>query len=307
MRSEADIQRLITNHQRRLQKLKEVQALYGYSTEPVILLEIEEIEIKINELQSELKEFEPIKQTSKNSPLLPPGRYKKIQKVISNKQDGILAFVKNYLKENGLSPTFDEIRVGLNISSKSQVKFHIDALKDAGFLTYSPKTPRSISLTEKSKTPDRSFMEVWVEVPLGKIVAGEPIEIPEPILEDPKSSDNGYVYNGHRITVPISRDLMHRKDRIYALEVEGNSMIESDVNEGDIVIMYHLKIYDEVKEGDMVAAWVANQGRTTLKYIYHDQGRIRLQPANDTMNPIYEHPDEVLIQGRVIKIIGRED
>lgn len=84
-------------------------------------------------------------------------------------------------------------------------------------------------------------------------------------------------------------------------------MIESDVNEGDVVVMYHIKIYDKVEDGDMVAVWLANQGRTTLKHIYYEEGRIRLQPANEQMEPIPESPDDVLIQGQVVRIIGRDD
>ncbi len=305
-----DIKKLITNHYRRLQKLKEQQALHGTSTDPGILLEIEDIEEKVEKLQTELRELDPVaKPTFRTTLITPREGYKKSQREISDKQEAMLQFIEIFVEKNGFSPTFEEIQKGLKISSKSQVKPHLEVLREAGFLTYLPKTPRSICLIDKNRTPDGSFIdEVWVKVPLGLIIAGEPIQIPEPILKGEDIFDGGYVFSGNHITVSIPHNLLSEKKRIYALKVKGVSMVDASVNNGDIVVMYHLSIYDRVKSGDMVAVWLVDREETTLKYIYYESDRIRLQPANEKYDPIpYCDPDMVKVQGRVVKIIHQND
>ena len=92
------------------------------------------------------------------------------------------------------------------------------------------------------------------------------------------------------------------KEKVYALQVKGTSMIDALVNDGDIVIM---EATSSVDDGDMVAAWLKNEGEATLKKIYVEENRIKLQPANQTMKPIYTEPQNVEVQGRVLTTISR--
>jgi repressor LexA len=305
-----DIKKLITIHERRLQILKEQHALSGISTDPHIILEIEKIEKEIKKLQAELRKLERVvKPAFRTTAITSRVSYDKSRRTIGDKQKAILQFIENFAEKNGFSPTFEEIQKGLKISSKSQVKHYLDVLKEAEFLTYLPKTPRSICLIDKNITPDGSFIdEVWVKVPLGTIAAGEPIQIPEPILRGESNFDDGYIFEGSYTTVSIPHNLLSKKKRIYALKVKGVSMIDASVNNGDTVVIYHLSIYDKVKNKDMVAAWLIDREETTLKYIYYEKECIRLQPANKNFNSIrYYDPDLVQIQGRVIKILRQDE
>jgi repressor LexA len=102
--------------------------------------------------------------------------------------------------------------------------------------------------------------------------------------------------------VEVTEDMTGGKEQVYALQVKGTSMIDALVNDGDIVIM---EATSSANDGDMVAAWLKREGEATLKRIYTDNGRIRLQPANATMKPIYTEPENVEVQGRVLTTISR--
>ncbi len=194
---------------------------------------------------------------------------------ISDKQREMLAFIENFAAENGYPPTYEEIRAGLKISSKSLVNHHLEALENAALLRRSPNTPRGIKLR-----PDT------VQVPvLGRIAAGPPADFAGP--DDPE-------------TIELTGDIVPRRDDLYALKVQGNSMIDALVNDGDIVIMQHQL---EAENGDMVAVRLLAQNETTLKRIYRENGYVRLQPANPTMAPLLVHPEAIAIQGKVVAVI----
>jgi len=131
---------------------------------------------------------------------------------------------------------------------------------------------------------------------LGRIVAGEPITIPETdfSLFDAEAS------------VEIATSLLPPREKaqdLFALEVEGDSMIDAMVNNGDIVIMKPVK---EVHNGEMVAVWLPEKSETTLKYFYKEKDGYRLQPANPTMKPILIKKDEPLeIRGKVVMVIRK--
>jgi repressor LexA len=194
---------------------------------------------------------------------------------ISDKQREMLAFIENFAAENGYPPTYEEIRTGLKISSKSLVNHHLDALENAALLRRSPNTPRGIKLR-----PDT------VQVPvLGQIAAGPPTDFAAPA--DPE-------------TIELTGDIVPRRDDLYALKVQGNSMIDALVNDGDIVIMQHQL---EAENGDMVAVRLLEQNETTLKRFYRENDHVRLQPANPMMAPLFVHPEAVAIQGKVVAVI----
>jgi repressor LexA len=129
---------------------------------------------------------------------------------------------------------------------------------------------------------------------MGRIVAGAPIPMP--------SSD--FSYFDAESMVDVASSLLPGSEKgsnLFALEVQGESMIDAMVYDGDIVIM---KPANEARNGEMVAVWLKDRDETTLKYFYLENGGVRLQPANPTMNPIFvKDPSTVEIQGKVVMVI----
>ena len=137
-----------------------------------------------------------------------------------------------------------------------------------------------------------------LQVPMvGRIQAGLPMPVP--------SSDFSY-YDPDSM-VDVASSLLPSRERsakdLFALEVQGDSMIDAMINDGDIVIM---KPAAEARNGEMVAVWLDDRDETTLKYFYKENGQVRLQPANPTMKPIYiDDPSSVRIQGKVVMVIRK--
>jgi repressor LexA len=133
---------------------------------------------------------------------------------------------------------------------------------------------------------------------LGRIVAGEPIPVP--------SSD--FATFTPEDSVDIAMSLMPAKEKgkeLFALQVQGDSMIDAMVNDGDIVI---LKPTQDARNGDMVAVWLSDRNETTLKFFFKEKDKYRLQPANPTMKPIYIDKNESLeIKGKVVMVIRKVD
>jgi repressor LexA len=102
--------------------------------------------------------------------------------------------------------------------------------------------------------------------------------------------------------VEVPADMLPRNVRAYALRVRGKSMIDAFVDDGDIVV---LEATSAAEDGQMVAAWLTERQEATLKKIYYEPERIRLQPANKRVAPIYVNPDEVMVQGRVIAVLRK--
>jgi repressor LexA len=135
--------------------------------------------------------------------------------------------------------------------------------------------------------------EGMVLVPvLGRIVAGEPVPIPD---EDSSPLDVND-------SIALTRDIVQEPGSIYALQVKGDSMIDALIYDGDILIMKH---QSEAENGELVAAWLRSEKETTLKRFFWDKNKtlVRLQPANPTMDPIFVHPSNLEIQGKVIAVI----
>ena len=197
----------------------------------------------------------------------------------------ILKFLQDFIEDRGYPPTVRDIQRGCGISSTSVVQHHLKVLQREGFIRRDPEISRGIwAVGTKSGT---------VDVPvLGTIAAGVPIPVPtEETWETPVLD---------RIEVP--RELTQGKERVYALRVKGYSMLEALVDDGDVII---LEPVATVENGQMVAAWLKKESETTLKKFYLENGKVRLQPANNEMNPIYVDPRDVEIQGRVIGVIRK--
>lgn len=210
---------------------------------------------------------------------------------LSERQENILRFVKTFTLDSGYPPTIREIGKAVNISSTSVVNYNLDALQRSGFIYRDRTVSRGIRLVEGLS--ELTGAANLIKVPLlGRIAAGAPIEVPEG------------AYDRDIDTVELSRDFVPDDEDIYALKVQGTSMIDAFINDGDIVVMRHT---NTANNGDMVAAWLTDQEETTLKRFYHEGDRVRLQPENQTMDPIYVDSDKVEVQGRVVTVIRQLD
>lgn len=208
-------------------------------------------------------------------------------KTLSSKQERIIGFVRNFWTDRGYPPTVRDIVSGCSISSTSVVDYNLDILEREGYIRRHAGISRGIELLTRSLTPGHSL-----QVPIiGQIAAGEPIPVPAPDTWDVTASAE---------TLEVTEDLTRGRKGVYALKVKGTSMVDALINDGDIVLMQSVNV---VENGEMAAVWLKAEKEVTLKKVYRQPGRIRLQPANSQMKPIYTDPDNVEIQGRVIAVI----
>ena len=210
-------------------------------------------------------------------------------KALSTKQQHIIDFIRHSLVEWGYPPSIREIVSGCGISSTSVADYNLNILEKAGYIRRHPEISRGIELLTRSPAPG-----YLLHIPIiGQIAAGEPIPVPTPDTWDTIASSE---------TLGVTEDLTRGKEGVYALKVKGSSMVDALINDGDIVLMQYVNV---VENGEMAAIWLKAEREVTLKKFYAESGRIRLQPANSQMKPIYVRPDNVEIQGRVIAIIRR--
>lgn len=211
---------------------------------------------------------------------------------LSERQQHMYAFIQRFFAEKGRPPTIREIGAACGISSTSVVNYNLNILEKAGLISRDKEVSRGLRLTGQS---GRSMVDTrFVQIPLlGRIVAGKPIEIPEPGTS---------AFEADHESVTLTRDLLPDTDtsRLYALHVKGDSMIDASIHDGDIVVMRH---QETAQNGDLVAAWLKNEHRTTLKRFYRDRGKVRLVPANPNYKTIEVAPDNVAIQGKVVLVI----
>jgi len=213
----------------------------------------------------------------------------KKKKELSERHKKILRFLRSHQRKEGYPPTIREIGEATDISSTSVVNYYLNQLEKMGKIERQKKISRGISLTESNPLGEMFNIPV-----AGRIVASEPIPVP--------ASD--FSYFDAESSVDVARSLLpSRKDEddLFALEVDGDSMIDAMINDGDIVVM---KSTGEAKNGEMVAVWLPDQNETTLKYFYKEEDRYRLQPANPTMEAIYIDKNQPLeIKGKVVMVI----
>jgi len=202
---------------------------------------------------------------------------------VSETRSRILQFIHDFIELKGYSPTIRDIVKGCSLSSTSIVQHHLKILEKQGFIYRDPDVFRSIRLADKADT---------AAVPLlGVIAAGSPIPVP--------SSDRWINDIWEMIEVPKH---MYRCKNVFALRVKGQSMIDALIDDGDIVLMQAANM---AENGEMVAVWLKDRGEVTLKKIYFEKGRIRLQPANEQMQPLIVDSDSVEIQGKVVSVLRK--
>ena len=206
-------------------------------------------------------------------------------KSLSPKQERIIKFVTEFLHDRGYPPTIRDIAAGCGISSTSVVAYNLDKLEQAGYIRRHSDISRGIELNRQKKGGKLVYIPI-----VGVIAAGEPIPVPE--------TGNIIPTEG----LEVSEELVRGKQDIYALRVKGDSMLDALIGDGDIVLMSY---GNSAENGDMVAIWLKEEQEVTLKRFFAETNRIRLEPANSKMKPIYTTPANVEIQGKVVAVIRR--
>lgn len=198
-------------------------------------------------------------------------------------------FIRDYIHQHRMPPTYGEMMEGAAISSKSVVRFYLDHLERQGLLEKAPGVSRGVRLRRDSsaKETSRPALPPTVSVQTyGTIAAGLP-------------KDTGDALEA----VELPRGLLPSKTgHVYGLRVRGDSMRDAFIEDGDLVVIQH---QTEARNGDMVAVRLSDGDEYTLKHFYREGNRIRLQPANPAYGPIYAHPSKVEVQGRVVLVIRR--
>jgi len=203
-------------------------------------------------------------------------------RAMSDRQQRMLQFIRQYVDEHGRPPTVREIGVAVGISSTSVVDYNLRMLERDGHLRRERELSRGIALAGRHAVPTIPVM--------GYIAAGLPIEA----VSDPDDA------------VEVPQKLVDQG--CYALRVKGKSMIEDHIDDGDLVV---IKPQDTVGDGEIAVALVTSgpstQGEATLKRIYRDGTRVRLQPANSAMEPFFVDPENLIIQGKLVSVIRSID
>ena len=198
---------------------------------------------------------------------------------LTRRQREFLDFLAEFIKHRGYAPSLEEIGRRFGLTSLATVHKHLTNLEEKGFIRRARNRSRSVELV-----PTRVGRRA-IELPLlGTVAAGAPIEA---------------VAGSETIAVP--EDIVAVRDTYYALRVSGNSMIDEQIRDGDVVIVKDRKSADN---GEMVIA-LLDDADVTLKKFYRDSGRIRLQPANPELPPLVVNPDRVQIQGVVVGVMRR--
>lgn len=207
-------------------------------------------------------------------------------KALSPKKRRIIDFIRRFGQERGYPPSVRDIVAGCNLSSTSVADYNLKILERQGYIRRHREVARGIELVPRSTPGYRLQVPV-----IGQIAAGEPIPVPDADTWDSSASSE---------TLEVTRDLTRGRQGVYALKVKGSSMMDALIYDGDIVLMQCVTV---VENGEMAAVWLKAEKEVTLKKVYAQPGRIRLQPANRAMRPLYVAPDNVEVQGRVIAVI----
>jgi repressor LexA len=195
---------------------------------------------------------------------------------LTKKQSDILAFIVGFVKENGYAPSYREVAAHFGMSSPATVHEHVKNLEKKGYLSVDPDSVRAIEVEPTVLAAAKALM-----LPLkGLITAGEPIEA----IETNES-------------FPVPAEMVSDGEDAYVLQVKGDSMIEDGILSGDHVVVVGST---SPANGDTVVALLENN-YATLKRFYKEQGRVRLQPANGAMKPIYVK--DIIVQGVVRGVI----
>jgi repressor LexA len=197
---------------------------------------------------------------------------------LTKRQRQILDYIQSFIESYGYSPSFEEIARNFGYSSLATVHEHLSNLENKGYLRKNYNKSRSLE-------PVQVMSALAVELPLlGSVAAGLPIEAIE-----------------QQETIAVPHDML-RSGNNYVLRVKGDSMIDEQIRDGDYIVVNSRQVADA---GEMVVALVNGESATVKKYYRERDGRIRLQPANPTMLPMFFQEEEVQIQGIVVAVIRK--
>lgn len=199
---------------------------------------------------------------------------------LTRRQKQILDFLSSYIDDNGYAPSFEEIAERFSFRSLATVHEHLTNLERKGYIRRGHNESRSIVLTPQPGQAGATDLPL-----LGQVAAGEPIE----------------AITGNE-TIAVPNDLIPARGASYVLRVRGDSMIDEHITDGDYVVVHGR---ETAQSGEMVIALLDGDS-ATVKHFYREQGGwIRLQPANDEVQPIRVHEDNVIIQGVVVGVIRK--
>lgn len=203
-----------------------------------------------------------------------------MRKEITSRQRQILQYILQHIDAKGYPPTVREIGEAVGLSSSSTVHAHLRALEDGGLIKRDAVLTRAIKLLPGSPSRPKAPRVVGVPI-VGRVMAGKPALAVEDFEE----------------VFPLPHDFLGGTDG-FMLRVQGDSMIEDGIHEGDLVIV---RRQDVAENGDTVVALMENEA--TVKRFYREDGRVRLQPANSTMLPIYA--DNCHVVGKVVGLVRK--
>ena len=213
-----------------------------------------------------------------------------MKKKLSDKQQCMLAFIRDFLDEHQYPPTVRDIQAGCEISSTSVVDYNLRILQREGHLRRDAEVSRGIELLGGSV--GGSLAEL-VRVPVfGSIAAGEPLHIPP--------SDTWHTAEVENVDMPSF--LTNGNPDVFAVRVKGESMIDALVADGDLVLMEPV---GNPRNGDMVAALLTDREEVTLKHFHMENGMVTLMPANPAMEPIRVPAENVAVRGRVVGVVRK--
>ncbi len=203
---------------------------------------------------------------------------------LSEKQQDIYRFLERFIAEHDYPPSIRDIQQGCGISSTSVVDYNLKRLEEKGLIRRDREVSRAIELLNGQGERRRRTVQVPL---LGPIAAGIPI---------PTHPDSVAPLD----IIELTEEQVRGKANLYALRVQGTSMIDALINDGDIVVLEPRQAADP---GEVVAAWIVDRGETTLKKYFPEGRKVRLQPMNATMAPIMEDASNVQVQGRLVATI----
>jgi len=204
---------------------------------------------------------------------------------LTRRQKELMDFLATFIEKNGFSPSYEEIASGLKLASLATVHKHIQALGAKQYLRRTYNHSRSLEVGDRYWSEERARTpRTDAGIPLmGRIAAGAPVEA----IQSPEM---------------LYFSDFARSDKTFALAVRGESMIDDHICPGDYVLVERT---DSIKPGEIVVALVDGTDATLKRFYPEADGRVRLQPANTTMRPIYVRKDQLQIQGRVLAVMRK--
>ncbi len=213
----------------------------------------------------------------------------------STRQNQILAFIRKYHAEHRFMPSVRDIQAACDISSTSVVDYNLRILQRDGYVRRADGISRGLELTHDTDAPAARAPEVFSVPLLGNIAAGAPLPVATP--------DGWQSEDAERVSLPLEMT-PRGSGELFALRVKGQSMIDALIDDGDVVV---LRAARTANNGEMVAAWLVAEEETTLKRIYFEGERVRLEPANTQMRPIVVPANNVQVHGKLVAVMRRLD